>query len=259
VTDAGGPTPPLVLYQRLSAARQRILSGAANRIPLVSIAAQARALGVWSGKRAEPGDEAQFALLMDLGVLEPVGGHTPALDRQARAAPPEAGSDEAAVLAALRAARFGLWRVPGPHPDGGARLAPLGSEAGAEEVWVMDTGLPQAPPGASVAARLMRPAGAPFAMTCGAVAPCDSRVLERLLLDVAPPRGVAPVLPALPAPDDAARVDALLAEPAARMRLAALLRGPGAAARAYRHAIELGLMGPVPGRTPEEAMPPRRQ
>lgn len=250
--------PPAVLYQRLSAARQRILAGAANRIPLVSVAAQARALGLWDGKRATPGDEAQFALLMDLGVLDPVGEHGAAIDRQARAAPPEPGSDDAAVLAALQAARFGLWRVLGPHPEGGARLLPLGGAGAAEETWAMDTGLPQALPGAGVAVRLMRPEGAPFAMTCGAIAPCDARVLERLLLDIAPPREPVPVLPSLPAPDDAAQADALLAHAAARMRLADLLRRKGTAARAYRHAIDLGLLGPVPGRTPEEALPPRR-
>jgi hypothetical protein len=248
VTDGTPPPPPR--YEALAAARQRILSAAANRIPLVSVAGQARALGLWDGRRAAPGDEAQLALLLDLGVLDPVGGHTRGLDRQAKAAPPEPDGDDARVLAALREARFGLWRILGPHPEGGARLAPLAAAPGdgEGEVQVMDRGLVQAPPGAFAAARLMRPAGAAFAMTCGAVCALDARVVERLLLDVAPGRG--PVLPGPPAADDAAAMARLLAAPAARLRLAALGQEPGFAARAYRHAIDLGLMGPVPGRTP---------
>ncbi|WP_135469916.1 hypothetical protein [Crenalkalicoccus roseus] len=237
---------PRLRYQRLAAARGRLLSAAAGRVPRASLAQQARTLALWDGRQATPGDEAQHALLLDLGVLDPVGGHLSGLERQARAAPPEPGSDEAAMLEALRRARFGLWRVLGPHPEGGARLAPL--EEG-EEVWVMDGFLGAAPAGALVAARLAWPAE--FAMTCGVVAAADARLLERLLLDLPPQRG--PVLPSRPAAGDAEAVAALLALPAARQRLRALLAEPGLAARTYRHALDLGLMGPVPGRTPPEA------
>ena len=86
-------------------------------------------------------------------------------------------------------------------------------------------------------------------MTCGAIAPCDTRVLQRLLLDIAPERN-APVMPSLPAAGDAAALDRLLAQPATRQRVAALQQARGLAARAYRAAIDLGLLGPVPGRTP---------
>ncbi len=260
---------PAVAHQRLSAARQRLLAGAANRIPLASVASQARALGLWDGKRAVPGDEAQFALLMDLGVFEPVGDHSPAIDRIARAVSPAPGSDEAVMLAALVSARFGLWRVIGPHGEGGARLLPMAAaprknlqenllenlreDPGEDrvEIRVMDTGLVQATPGSGIALRLAFPEGLGFALSCGAIAPCDTRVLQRLLLDLAPERG-APVLPSLPAPGDGAVLDRLLAQHATRARLAALLQGKGLAARAYRAAIDLGLMGPVPGRTPEQ-------
>ena len=243
---------PAVAHQRLSAARQRLLAGAANRIPLVSVASQARALGLWDGKRAAPGDEAQFALLMDLGVFDPAGEHSPAIDRVARAANPDPGSDDAVMLAALQASRFGLWRVAGLHGEGGARLVPMAGEGG--EIRVMDTGLVQAAPGSGIAVRLAFPDGLGFALTCGAIAPCDTRVLQRLLLDLAPEKN-APVVPSLPAQGDAAVLDRLLAQPATRSRLAALQGAKGLAARAYRAAIDLGLMGPVPGRTPEHLMP----
>jgi hypothetical protein len=58
------------------------------------------------------------------------------------------------------------------------------------------------------------------------------------------------VVPRHPASDDAEAVERLLAEPAARLRLKELPRQPGFAARAYRAAIDSGLLGPVPGRMP---------
>ncbi|MBX9699592.1 MAG: hypothetical protein K2X74_09150, partial [Acetobacteraceae bacterium] len=188
-----------------------------------------------------------------LGVFDPVGNHGPAIERQARVAAPPPGSDDAVMLNALFTARFGLWRVLGPHPEGGARLLPMAGEEG--EVRVLDGGLPDAEPGSGVAVRLARPQGVGFALTCGAAAPCDTRVLQRLLLNT-PPERDAPVIPSLPPPGDAAVLDRLLAQPATRGRVSALIGTKGLAARAYRAAIDLGLMGPVPGRTPDHAVPP---
>jgi hypothetical protein len=249
--------PPTERYRLLAAARSKILQGASQRVPLVSMAQQARALSIWDGKRVTPGDEAQLAMAFDLGVLAPLGDHTRGLDRQAKAAPPEPGSTEAAMLEALREARFSLWRMLGPHPDGGARIVELAREAeeDAPETWLMDRFVAAAPPGSLFAARLAWPGA--FAMSCGVVAPIDSRALERLLLDLGPSRG--PVLPSHPAPGDPEAVAALLEEPAARLRLRALTQDPMLAVKAYRHAIDLGLVGPVPGRTPEGAVPVRGQ
>ncbi len=231
--------------RRYAEARGRILTAAARRVPLASIAQQARALSLWDGKRVVPGDELQLALVLDLGVLDPLGGHGRGIDRQAKADPPESGSDEARMLAALREAAFGLYRLRGPHPEGGAAAEnfPDGGP-----VHIRDDFLGRQPPGRLFGARLAWPEEG-LAMTCGAVVPLDSRVLERLLLGLPPARG--PVAPRLPAPEeDAAAVAELLEEPGARGRLAALPRTPGFAALAYRAAIDLGLLGPVPGRGP---------
>jgi hypothetical protein len=234
--------------RRYAEARGRILTAAARRVPLASIAQQARALSLWDGKRVVPGDEMQLALVLDLGVLDPLGGHARGIDRQAKAEPPAPGSDDARMLAALQGARFGLHRVLGPHVEGGA--AAEGFPDGAP-IRVHDNFLGRQPPGRLFAARLAWPEE-DLAMTCGAVAPIDSRVLERLLLGLPPTRG--PVVPRLPAPDDdVAAVAELLEEPAARARLAELPRRPGFAALVYRAAIDLGLLGPVPGRGPPPA------
>lgn len=239
MSGTGGPV------HRYAEARGRILTLAARRVPLASIAQQARALSLWDGKRVTPGDELQLALVLDLGVLDPLGGHGRGIDRQAKADPPPPGGDEALMLAALLDAAFGLYRLRGPHPEGGAAAEGF---PGGGPVHIRDDHLGRQPPGRLFGARLAWPEDG-LAMTCGAVVPVDSRVLERLLLGLPPTRG--PVTPRLPAPEeDEAAVAAILEEPAARARLAALPRTPGFAALCYRAAIDLGLLGPVPGREP---------
>jgi len=237
--------------RRYAEARGRILTAAARRVPLASIAQQARALSLWDGKRVAPGDEMQFALVLDLGVLDPLGGHGRGIDRQAKAEPPEPGSDDARMLSALQRATFGLYRLRGPHPEGGA--AAEGFPDG-EPVRIQDNFLGRQPPGRLLGARLAWPEDG-LAMTCGAVVPLDSRVLERLLLGLPPTRGA--VSPRLPSPEeDEAAVAELLDDPAARARLSALPRAPGFAALVYRAAIDLGLLGPVPGREAAPAAAP---
>ena len=87
-------------------------------------------------------------------------------------------------------------------------------------------------PGALVGLRLAWP-DEDLAMTCGTAISLDSRALERLLLGTPPQRG--PVLPSLPRAEDGPALDRLLAEPAARLRLAALASAPGFAAKVYPH------------------------
>jgi hypothetical protein len=230
-----------------AALRAPLLTAASKRVPLASLAQQARALSLWDGKQVVPADEMQFAIVFDLGVLDPVGEHGRGIDRQARAEPPPPGSPEAKLLAALQVARFGLFTLHGPDPLGGVKAA--GFPDGAP-LRITDQFLGAAPPGILVGLRLVQPE-ADIALTCGTTVQVDSRLLERLLNDVPPERG--PVFPGPPAPDDAVAIARLMAEPAARLRLADLQRQPGFAARVYRTAIDLGLLGPVQGRTPHES------
>lgn len=240
-------------YARYAPVRRRLLTEASRRIPLASLASQARALTLWDGKQVRPADEMQLAAVFDLGVLDPVGGHGRAIERQARADPPPGGSEEDRMLRALMEARFGLYRLLGQQAEGG--IAAEGFPGG-EPVVIWDNHLMRGrAPGALVGARLAFPEE-DLAMTCGTAVALDSRAVERLLLGTPPGRG--PVLPSLPRPGDGPALDALAAEPAARIRLAALAAGPGLAVMVYRTAIDLGLMGAIHGRTPPEAMPQPR-
>jgi hypothetical protein len=241
---------PAARYARYAAIRRRLLTEASKRIPLASVASQARALSLWDGKQVRPADEMQLAAVFDLGVLDPVGGHHRAIERQAKAEPPLLGSEEDRMLRALAEARFALYRVIGPRPEGGvvAESFPDGTPL---VIWDNHLARGRAP-GALIGARLAWPEE-DLAMTCGTAVSLDSRAVERLLLGTPPQRG--PVLPSLPLPGDGPALDRLVAEPAARLRLAALAKGPGFAAMVYRTTIDLGLMGPVLGRTPAEALP----
>ena len=241
---------PAARYARYAAIRRTLLTAASQRIPLASVASQARALTLWDGKQVRPGDEMQLAAVFDLGVLDPVGDHHRGIERQARAEPPLPGSEEDRLLAALAEARFGLFRILGPRVEGGvaAEAFPDGTPV---VIWDNHLARNRAP-GALVGLRLAWP-DEDLAMTCGTAISLDSRALERLLLGTPPQRG--PVIPSLPRPDDGPALERLLAEPAARLRLTALATAPGFAAKVTRTAIDLGLMGAIPGRTPPDLLP----
>ncbi len=237
-------------YQRHAAARGALIDAAVPRIPLVSIAAQARALALWSGSQVTPGSEAQLALVFDLGLLAPVGEHKRALDRLIANAPPEPGSDAETVLQALSAARFTIFRIEGLDPRGGLQATDLAS---GEAFWLQDAAMESAVrnwPGMILAGHLMQPDE--FRMTCNAVVPVDHRVLRAVLEDAAPLRGQVTLVKSVD-PKDPAQLE-LTADPAMPARLAERLRNAHAAARTYRAALDCGLMGPIPGRTP----PPQR-
>ncbi|TCZ64382.1 hypothetical protein [Roseicella aquatilis] len=241
---------PAARYARYAALRRHLLTESSKRIPLASVASQARALSLWDGKQVRPADEMQLAAVFDLGVLDPVGEHHRAIERQARAEPPLPGSEEDRMLRALMQARFGLVRIHGQRAEGGvaAESVPDGAPL---VIWDNHLARNRAP-GALVGLRLAWPEE-DLAMTCGTAISLDSRALERLLLETPPQRG--PVIPSLPLPEDGPALERLLAEPAARLKLTALARAPGFAARVTRTAIDLGLMGPIPGRTPPEMLP----
>jgi len=215
-------------YDPLAAARGRILNAAARRIPAASATSQARALGLWDGKEVRFGTEGQFGLLLDLGVFGPVGGHSRALEREARQ-PHDA--EGARVLAALAAAHFTLFRLGEAHPEGGVRAEDLLRGT----VLHLRDNLLERPEfeGCAFAGRLMRLDG--MEMTCGAAAPVTDAVIETLL-----GRGV----PMLPAPAMLPALTPLTPEDAAALRAAA--SAEDFAARVYRASLDHGLLGKRP-------------
>lgn len=219
-------------YEIYSAIRERILSAAARRIPKAAAASQARALGFgWKDDEVQVANEAQFQLVLDLGVFGPMGGHSRALDREAKAGDYPEGSEEAEVLAALSRAHFTLFRILGPHPEGGVEADDLlrGTKLRIQDRMLAREGME----GTGFAGRLMRIGG--FEMTCGALAPITDEVIETIL--------GRPVTP-LPTPRNLPLLTPLMDDDVAALRGAA-----GASefpARLYRASLDHGLFGQVP-------------
>jgi hypothetical protein len=196
------------------------------------MASQARSLGLWRNGGVRAAGEGQFLLCLDLAVFAPVGGHRPALEREATAVPREPGSLEAEVLAALLAARFTLFRLGAPEAEGG-RVACEDLLTGEAFIladgWLSQSGLL----GRGFAGRLMAIAG--VRMTCGVCAPLTDGVIASL---VGRPSALVPtpeVLPPL----------APLAE-AERMALRARAAWADFAQRVYAAVLDHNVMGPRP-------------
>jgi len=129
---------------------------------------------------AESMDE--LTLAFDLAIHTARPGHARAIDRYARAAPLQPGSDEFVVLAAMRQARFSAWRVERRHEVAGLIVQDLLRQG---ETWLVDEALEQsAPEGMSMAMRLCTPDV--FAMTSGIIVPVDREVMVEVLDEVLP-------------------------------------------------------------------------
>ena len=109
----------------------------------------------------------EMTLPEDLAIYLPRPGRSHPLERYARVARFAPGSDEAIVLAAMRRARFSLWRIERRHPTTGLILRDL---LRGEETWLVDEAMEKnAPPGVEMAARLLQPES--FAMTARIIVP----------------------------------------------------------------------------------------
>jgi len=127
----------------------------------------ARRLDLTKGKAIVLENDNEMTLPEDLAIYLPRPGRSHPLERYARVARFAPGSDEAIVLAAMRRARFSLWRVERRHPTTGLILRDL---LRGEETWLVDEAMEKnAPPGVEMAARLLQPES--FAMTARIIVP----------------------------------------------------------------------------------------
>jgi hypothetical protein len=127
----------------------------------------ARRLDLTEGKAIVLENDNEMTLPEDLAIYLPRPGRSHPLDRYARVARFAPGSDEAIMLAAMRRARFSLWRIERRHPTTGLILRDL---LRGEETWLVDEAMENnAPPGVEMAARLLQPES--FAMTARIIVP----------------------------------------------------------------------------------------
>ena len=177
----------------------------------------AKRLDLTEGKAVVFENDNEMTMPEDLAIYLPRLGRSHPLHRYAQVARLAPGSDEAIVLAAMRQARFSLWRVERRHPTTGLILRDLLRD---EETWLVDEAMEKnAPPGVEMAARLLQPES--FAMT--------ARILVPILPDLM-------TLPDL-MEDVFARVPALR-----RLQGDVLARDPRFAVGIYRAAVATGTM-----------------
>lgn len=177
----------------------------------------AKRLDLTEGKAVVLENDNEMTLPEDLAIYLPRLGRAHPLDRYARVARFAPGSDEAIVLAAMRRARFSLWRVERRHPTTGLILRDLLRD---EETWLIDEAMERnAPPGVAMAARLLQLEN--FAMTA---------------------RIIVPILPDLMTLPDLMEEVFTRAPALSRLQGDVLARDPRFAIGIYRAAVAMGTM-----------------
>jgi hypothetical protein len=172
----------LTRYRHLRAIATRHHSEALEFLSRSAILEQARHLGLTVGKTLVAESIDEMTLAFDLAIHTARPGHSRAIDRYARAAQLQPGSDESVVLEAMRQARFSVWRVERRHEAAGLVVQDLLRQ---DEAWLVDEALEQsAPEGVAVAMRLCTPDA--FAMTSGIIVPVDREMMEEVLDQVLP-------------------------------------------------------------------------
>ena len=178
------PTPPgpvpmsrsgiLTRYRHLRQISKELHESVLNIIAPDVLLDWARRLDLTEGKAVVIETEDELTLPEDLAIYLPRLGHTHPLDRYARVAGFAPGSDEAIVFAAMRRARFSLWRIERRHHITGLILRDLLRD---EEIWLVDETMERsAPLGLEMAARLLQPDR--FAMTARIIVPLLPHLME---------------------------------------------------------------------------------
>lgn len=141
----------------------------------------ARRLGLVQGKTITLDQDGDLWLAFDLAIYTAPAGRTSAIDRYARSAQLEEGSDEEVALAAMRSARFAVLVMDRRHPVAGLIVRDVFR---GEEIWLLDEGLEASlTEGSGFATRYY--VTDRFAMTAGVLVPCDVDLLSDAL-DSAP-------------------------------------------------------------------------
>lgn len=141
---------------------------------------QARRLGLARGKTLilDHMDELNYAY--DLAVHTASPQRSRAIDRYARSARLAAGSDEALVLEAMRAARFSILAIERRHETAGLIATDLLRRT---EVWLVDIGLESSmSEGDIIATRLYTPER--FSMTAGVNVPFDVDLIHDIAAEL---------------------------------------------------------------------------
>jgi hypothetical protein len=170
----------LTRYRRLREISTRHHGEALKFVPHSTLLEQARRIGLTVGKTLVAENMDELTLAFDLSLYTAAPGRSRAIDRYARSAEANPGSDDDVMLQAMRQARFSVWQVEGPHEMAGLLIRDLMRE---DSVWLVDENLERtAPAGMTLAMRVSTPEA--FAMTCGVMVPIDAALIDKVFDEV---------------------------------------------------------------------------
>jgi hypothetical protein len=169
-------------YRRVREVSKRINDDLLKLVPRSAIIRHARKLDLTFGRTLMLDNMDQMAFLFDLAIYTAPPDRTCAIDRYARTARFEAGSDEARVFEAMRNARFVLGTVERRHETAGLII---GDALRQTDFWLIDEGLESTVENGTVlATRVFTPDE--FSVTCGVMMPLDDVILEDVIQEMLP-------------------------------------------------------------------------
>lgn len=167
----------LTRYRRLRQAQRDLHTALFRTLPKDVLEEGGTELGLLEGNRLVLGDEAEMAIFMDYCIYSVRRDGRNAVERFLAESPPAPGSEEAALLRAMCAARYSLFAVERILPGRGVELRDLLRQ---DPVSLVDLGLSRtASEGLVLASRVISPPGLP--MTTGASLPVDAATLEAVV------------------------------------------------------------------------------
>jgi hypothetical protein len=182
--DRTAPPPDrdevLARYARLREIGKRHHQDVMDFLAKDALLHQARRLGMAEGKTIVLDSMDELTLACDLAIHTAPPDRSRAIDRYARSRNFPRGSEEAAMLEAMRNGRFAILKVQQRHPTVGLMVTDLFREI---DLWLVDLGLEATlPEGIGFATRYFAPG--PFVMTAGIGFPVGPGELERAIYAV---------------------------------------------------------------------------
>ena len=169
-------------YRQVREISRQINDGLRKLVPRSAIIKHARKLDLTFGRIMLLDSVDQMAFLFDLAIYTAPPERTRAIDRYARTARFEPGSDEARVFEAMRNARFVFGTVERRHETAGLIIGDVLRQT---DFWLIDQGLESTVEnGGVLATRVFTPDE--FSVTCGVMMPLDEMILEEVIQEILP-------------------------------------------------------------------------
>jgi hypothetical protein len=124
-------------YHHLREISIRHHSGATKCLVGQTFVEQAKHLGLAYGRTLVAESEEEMTLVFDLAIHTAKGGRSRAIDRYAKSASLEPGSDEVLMLDAMRRAQFSVWQIERLHDTVGVVVSDMLRDG---ETWLLDAG-----------------------------------------------------------------------------------------------------------------------